>query len=232
MTTVGLVHGAFHGAWCWERLTPELERRGMDVVAPDLPCDDPAAGVAEYAACVDAALDGHDEVVLVGHSLGSFTVPVVTERRPVLRMIFLCSVPAGPHPDVVQDMAAMTTDEWNAAPRFHDDHGVEVLRNDAARRLFFHDCSDEDAAWAVSRLRPQAPRPLQLPLPIDGWPSVPQSVVLCTDDRVVRPSWVAKAARRQLDGGEPVEMGGSHSPFLSRPSQLADVIASVVGTSG
>ena len=231
MTTVGLVHGAFHGAWCWERLTPELERRGMHVIAPNLPCDDPEAGVAEYANCVGTALGGHDEVVLVGHSLGSFTLPVVAQRRPVLRMIFLCSVPAGPHPEIVRDMAAMTTEEWNRAPRFHDDVGVEVLGNDAARRLFFHDCSDADAAWAVSRLRPQAPRPLELPLPITGWPSVAQSVVLCTDDRVVRESWATKAARRQLDGGEPVLMQGSHSPFLSRPSELADVIASLVSTS-
>ena len=76
-------------------------------------------------------LEGRDEVALVGHSLGSFTLPVVAQRRPVLRMIFLCSVPAGPHPEVVRDMAAMTTDEWNAAPRFHNEVGVEVLSNDS-----------------------------------------------------------------------------------------------------
>jgi pimeloyl-ACP methyl ester carboxylesterase len=41
MTTMALVHGAFHGAWCWDHLRPELEARGFAVVVPDLPCDDP-----------------------------------------------------------------------------------------------------------------------------------------------------------------------------------------------
>lgn len=210
---------------------PELESRGLNVVAPDLPCDDPEAGVAEYAACVESALGGADEVVLVGHSLGSFTIPVVALHRPVVRMIFLCSVPAGPYPEVAEEMAAMTTEEFIAAPRFYDDAGSEVLRNDAARRLFFHDCSDADAAWAVSQLRPQAPRALRVPLPIDQWPTAAQSIVLCAGDRVVSESWAARAARRQLNGEEPVVMEGGHSPFVSRPAQLAEVIASLISES-
>jgi pimeloyl-ACP methyl ester carboxylesterase len=94
-TTVALVHGAYHGAWCWTHLMPELESRGLDVVAPDLPCDDPSAGLAEYASTVEAAIGDRDDVVLVGHSLGGMTIPLVAAHRPVRHMIFLCSVPTG-----------------------------------------------------------------------------------------------------------------------------------------
>ena len=75
MTTFCLVHGAWHGGWCFERLAPELEARGGRVVAPDLPCEDVEAGVSAYADVVDAALGDAEDVVLVGHSLGGLVDP-------------------------------------------------------------------------------------------------------------------------------------------------------------
>ena len=48
MATFGLVHGAWHGAWCWDLLIPELERRGHSAVAMDLPCEDPKASFSDY----------------------------------------------------------------------------------------------------------------------------------------------------------------------------------------
>jgi alpha-beta hydrolase superfamily lysophospholipase len=224
MTTFALVHGAHHGAWCWERLVRELARRGLDAVAPDLPCDDADAGIAEYADVVEGAIGEEQDVVLVGHSLGSLTIPVVASRRRVRGMVFLCSVPTGPGPAVAEGLGAMVTAEFIAAPRFRDAAGTEMLANQAARDLFFHDVGDADAWWAVAHLRPQARRPLTEPAPLDAWPDVPQCVVLATDDRVVRWDWALPAARARL-GREPELVPGSHSPFLSRPALLADVLA-------
>ena len=227
MTTVALVHGAYHGAWCWDRLVPELERRGLAAVAPDLPCDDPGAGVAAYADVVEEAIAGIDDVMIVGHSLGSLTIPVVASRRPVRRMVFLCSVPTGPGPAVAEGLEGMVTPEFAAAPRFHDANGTEMMSNASARRLFFHDCEDADAWWAVAHLRPQASRPLSEPSPLSAWPDAPQSVVLTTDDRVVRQEWAVPAARARLGGEGPLLLPGGHSPFLSRPAVLADALAAI-----
>jgi len=224
MTTVALIHGAHHGAWCWERVVPLLKARGLDTVAPDLPCEDPAAGIAEYAAIVEDALAGHDDVVIVGHSLGSLTIPVVASHRPIRRMIFLCSVPTGPGPAIAGSMAEMVTTEFMTAPRFRNEQGLELLSNQAFRLLFFDDCGD-DADWAVARLRPQADRPTSEPSPLTSWPDVAQSIVLAADDRCVRHSWAVPAARQRLDHEEPIILPGSHSPFLSRPAQLAAVLA-------
>jgi hypothetical protein len=69
VTTFALVHGAWHGAWCWERLVPELEARGHRAIAVDLPCEDVAAGCAAYAEVVaGAAADAGADLVLVGHT--------------------------------------------------------------------------------------------------------------------------------------------------------------------
>jgi len=230
VTTVVLVHGAYHGAWCWTRLVPELESRGLHAVAPDLPCDDPAAGLAEYAATVEGAVGERDDVVLVGHSLGSLTIPLVAAHVPVRRLVFLCSVPTGPGPAIEGQLAHMVTPEFTAARRFHDADGREVIDNQAARQLFFHDCGDADARWAVSMLRPQAPRPLVEPSPLVEWPDVPQTVILSRDDRVVRAAWAEPAARRRLGGRDPLLLPGGHSPFLGRPALLADVLADVLAT--
>jgi len=92
MTTFGLVHGAWHGGWCWQYLIPELEARGHRAVAMDLPTDDPQAGAERYAAIVVRALDSFDEdVVLVGHSLAGLTIPVVASLRPVRHLVYLCA---------------------------------------------------------------------------------------------------------------------------------------------
>src|ERR1035441_2478767 len=93
MTTIALVHGAYHGAWCWDRLVPELHARGFETVAPDLPCDEAAAGLEEYAAVIEDAIGDRQDVVVVGHSLGSLSIPLVASHRPVRRLVFLCSVP-------------------------------------------------------------------------------------------------------------------------------------------
>ena len=78
-----LVHGGGHGAWCWERLTPELEALGHRVIAMDLPIEDSAATFDDYANIVCAATQdvAGADLILVGHSIGGQTVPVVAARR-------------------------------------------------------------------------------------------------------------------------------------------------------
>ncbi|HEY1486097.1 MAG TPA: alpha/beta fold hydrolase, partial [Micromonosporaceae bacterium] len=90
MTTYGLVHGAWHSSWHWHLLEAALHDRGGHAVTVDLPCTDSAAGASEYADLIVEALASiDDDVVLVGHSLGGLTIPLVAARRPIRRLIFL-----------------------------------------------------------------------------------------------------------------------------------------------
>jgi pimeloyl-ACP methyl ester carboxylesterase len=79
-----LVHGAFHGAWCWDRLTPELERLGHTAVAVDLPgCGDRLGEKASLASWRGALRDViEDGDVLVGHSMGGFVISLAADEVP------------------------------------------------------------------------------------------------------------------------------------------------------
>lgn len=106
MPMFALVHGAWHGAWCWQSLESELVTLGHEVVTVDLPCDDPNATFSTYADVVATALHNVPDVVLVGHSLAGLTIPLVASRRPVRHLVFLCALIPEPSRSLVDQMEA------------------------------------------------------------------------------------------------------------------------------
>jgi pimeloyl-ACP methyl ester carboxylesterase len=229
MSVFALIHGSMHGAWCWRDLVPELERLGHRAVVMDLPCEDASAGLAEYADTIEAAVGEASDVFLVGHSLGGRSLPVVASRRPVSRMIFLCCTPTPLDAIDSTAFAEMVTEEY-ASARFEERaDGTRRMAPESAIGAFFHDCPPETARWAAESLRWQGPKPLSIPSPVKRWPETPMDIVLTRDDRAVRFDWALGEARRWLESREPVVLPGSHSPFLSRPAELAEVLARIAG---
>ena len=224
MSLFALIHGSMHGGWCWQHLARELEQRGHEVLAPDLPCDDPEAGLAEYAATVEVELGNASDAILVGHSLGGRTLPVIASRRSVSRMVFLCCVPIPLGPVEPDAFAQMVTAEYASAQIETRADGARRMVSASARDVFFNDCDEETARWAAAALRWQTEKPLSEPSPIARWPDVPLGVILTRDDRAVRLDWALQQARKWLSGADPILLHGSHSPFLSRPAALADVL--------
>ena len=229
MTTFALVHGAYHGAACWDLLVPELEARGHEAVAMDLPAPDPTAGVNEYADAVITALKGvGNDVIVVGHSMGGLTIPLVADRRPVQRLVFLAALLSAPGKTGTEVLATYPDGSINpamATAGVDNGDGTASMPDDFAAELFFHDCSPDLAAWAVSVLRPQGWKVVADPLPIDAWPSVPQTYIACQDDRTLTIAFQRALAKER--GMDLVEVPGSHSPFLSRPSALADILTAL-----
>ncbi len=227
---VGLVHGAWHGAWCFDHLVAELRARGHDATAVQLPCDDLEAGGTRYAEIVDAALPPDPALVLVGHSLGGLTVPLVSARRPVGRLVYLCALipePGRSLVDQLRDDPAIFSPGFGAHPACHrDEEGRSWWEPEAAADVFYHDCPPERATAAVARLRRQAPAPSREPCPLARLPPTPASYILCRQDAAIAPAWSRGAARTRL-GVDPIELDGGHSPFLARPAELADVLASL-----
>jgi pimeloyl-ACP methyl ester carboxylesterase len=229
VSTFVLVHGAWHGAWCWERLTPELERRRHRVVAPDLPCEDPTATFDDYAGVVVDALAAvdDDDVVVVGHSLGGLTIPLVAARRPVRRLVFLCALIAAPGASLADQVRAepdIFVPGFRAGLAPPDGQRRSLWVDYAiAREALYQDCAEEHAAAAFERLRPQSSAPDAEPCSLAALPAVPATSVVAAEDRIVNPAWSRRAARERL-GVDPVELPGGHSPFLSRPGPLAEVL--------
>jgi pimeloyl-ACP methyl ester carboxylesterase len=230
VATIGLVHGAYHGAACWARLIPELGALGLQARAMDLPSYDPDAGASAYAEAVSRALDDvQDELVLVGHSVGGVTIPLVAQMRPVKRLVFLCALLPEVGSSLRDQMArepiepgAVSDAEWVDCGG-----GTWLPAPKTARAHFYHDLPDGDAAWLIPQLRRQAPTPINEVSPLTRWPGCEVSGIICTDDRVVSPAWSRKALKDRL-GIEPVELPGGHSPMVGRPAELARAIASLV----
>ena len=96
-----------------------------------------------------------------------------------------------------------------------------------ARFHLFGDCDDDTSSAAFARLSPQATYPYRLPCSLSALPVVDSTYVLCSDDRIVNPDWARNAARARLNA-DLLELPGSHSPFLSRPKALAELLIGLV----
>jgi pimeloyl-ACP methyl ester carboxylesterase len=223
---IALVHGSYHGSWCWDFLRPELERLGHRVVAVDLPISQPGLGATEYAGVVEAALDSAAEPVLVGHSMGGLVIPLVATRRQVRRLIFLAALLPSPRrsandqrrAEPIDGRKPLTTAQWT-------DLGKDVWAVGAATatELFYHDALPAVARWATARLRPQCHKVMSELTPLREWPDVACRSIVCRDDRALNPQWGRTAARERL-GIDAVEIDGAHSPFLTRPAELARLL--------
>jgi pimeloyl-ACP methyl ester carboxylesterase len=219
-----LVPGAGGAAWYWHRVVPLLESAGHSAVAVDLPGDDPDAGLPEYVALVlDAARD-RDELVLVGQSLGGFTVPLVAQTL----------IESGAPPSRIVLVNAMVPAPGETPGAWWDDVGQEAARIGAAERggwpvefdldaYFLHDGDAEVAADGEPHQRPEADAVFGSVCAFDAWPDVPTRVVSGADDRFFPLELQQRIARERL-GVEPRVVPGGHLVALSQPQSLVDAL--------
>jgi pimeloyl-ACP methyl ester carboxylesterase len=211
MATFALIHGAGGRASYWDLVRAELTAAGHDSVAMDLPCDDDAAGLAEYAqAVVDAIGHRQDDLVVVAQSLGGLTAPLVAERLPVDLIILVTAMIPRP---------GETGGEWWANTGHAQAVAAQGLPDDSEATLFTHDVPAEVLA-AAGPPRNQSGTPMGEVWPLAAWPDVPTRFLLCTEDRFFPPEWMRGIVRERL-AIEPEEIPGGHCAFLSQPQPLA-----------
>jgi pimeloyl-ACP methyl ester carboxylesterase len=215
MATFVLIHGGGGSAWEWHLVAAELRERGHDVVAVDLPIEDDSAGWSEYADAVVDAIGDRTDLVVVAHSLGGFTGPLVCARVPVDLLVLVAGMI--PAPGETGEEWWVNTG-WEQAAREHDDSPTAV---------FLHDVPPELAAEALKRGRDQAGTPMLEPWPLDAWPDVPTKFLLCRDDRMFPAEWMRRVVEERL-GITPDEIDGGHAPYLSRPKELAERLEAYV----
>lgn len=230
VTTFGLVHGGMHGAWCWERVRREFNRLGYRSVAVELPCDDVRAGAAAYAdAAVAAFRDVEEDLVVVGHSLGGLTIPLVALQRPVVQLVFVCAlipVPGFSQASVVAEHPEMFVVD-PASMQSVDSSGRHIRSEAQAKWLFYHDVPESIAHEAFTRLRPQSETPLQEVTPLEQWPDVGCSYIYAAEDHLVSAAWATHTVPSLLRV-EPFPVPGGHSPFLSQPRALAELLVELL----
>jgi pimeloyl-ACP methyl ester carboxylesterase len=220
MATYVLIHGASSDSWYWHRVVPMLRERGHEVVAPDLPSDDDAAGLADYADTVVDAIGDRHNLIVVAQSMAGFTAPLVCERVPT---------------DLLVMVAAMVPLPNESPGEWWDNTGYMAARRESDVRLglstdgafdaltiFFHDVPEEVTAEAMARgERAQSGTPFIKPWPLTAWPDVPTEFLLCRKDRFFPAAFMRRVVRERL-GITPDEMESGHLPALAHPTELVE----------
>ena len=229
MASFLLVHGSWHGAWCWDRLAPVLRERGHRADAIDLPGHGedttPAWRIkaADYSRAIRDAARSFDEApILVGHSMGGLAVSQAAADEPdcFASLVYLCAFVPLP---VATFLRLMSQDrETLVRTGIRPGPFAAGMRADRAPAIFYGDCDDDAVAWAIDRLCPDPIRPVLEMLGRRRIP-LPSTYIECTRDRAIPVALQREMHRR--GGFDRIEtLESDHSPFLSQPETLASLL--------
>lgn len=233
MSRFVLVHGAFHGAWCWYRLLAWLRAQGRQAEALDLPGHGrdrtpvEAVTLDAYVARVVQALDASPEpVVLVGHSMGGGVITQAAEARPqrLRTLVYVGALLPRAGETMLQLLQEVPAPEPAARMRLSEDRRRLWMEEPDLHARVYPDCRPEDAALAGLLLVEQATQPLLQPIRTTeaGFGRVPRVYVECRDDRAV-PLALQRAMHARLPCRvETLETG--HFPMLSMPERLGALL--------
>jgi surfactin synthase thioesterase subunit len=218
VSTFALIPGAGGSAWYWSRVVPLLEASGHTAIPVDLPGDDDAAGLPEYARLVVAAIGDRTDVVVVAQSLGGFTAPMVCEAVPVSSLVLV---------NAMIPVPGETPGAW------WDDAGAIEARTAAADAggygdfdpltYFLHDVPPDIAAEGAQHERPEADAVFASPCTFTSWPSVPIRALAGADDRFFPAEFQRRVASERLAVDLDVLPGG-HLLALAQPDLVADYL--------
>lgn len=230
MSVFVLVHGSWHGGWCWERVVPFLQASGHEAYAPDMPAmgrDRTLIHDATFALGVErivAQLAGMNRpVILVGHSMAGLLITQVAEERPdsISELIYL-SAYLPKNGDSCFDLSMA---DHGLVP-----YGLEMSADGRSANMvepwitpsFYNDCTDEDVAFAKDRLRPQPMEPFMQRVSITAGRagSVPRAYIGCLRDHAITPGFQSHM-QMSVPCDTVLTLDTGHSPFLSAPAALA-----------
>lgn len=224
MTTWLLLAGAGGAGWYWHLVAQRLRARGDDVVAPDLPADDPSAGIPRYVEVALAALGDRSDVVVVGSSLGGPSAAEIARTTPVRRLVLVnAMIPA---------VGESPGDWWTAS-------GHEEVKEAAVRAAgredagfdeeweFLHDVPADVVAAGAEHQREQTDGPFRDGWSLPTWPDVPVTVVVGRDDRFFPADFQVRLARERA-GVEAVVIPGGHLLALANPDGLTRALVDAV----
>lgn len=223
-----LVHGAWHGAWCWERVVPMLEARGHRAVAIDLPGHG-SSGVrpyrvtlGSYSKSIRAAAEALPErPIAVGHSMGGVSITQAATDAPQLfsALVYLCAFA----PLWGESLFSLGRRDAGSLVRTATSFSLTSvgLRPEGAKAAFYGDLGQEDADRAAARLCREPLLPLAQRVSRRHQVDLPRAYIECTQDRAISLAHQRAMAARH-DFARVISMDTSHSPFLSAPEALAD----------
>lgn len=230
MTTILLVHGACHGAWCWEKIIPRLATEGHNAIAIDLPshgADDMPwwrVTLGAYARAVCDAARENGPVVAVGHSMGGGVITQAANEEPDLfaGLVYL----SGFIPKQGETILGLARRDalWRGfgVPRYHV--GTISVWPERMADTFYNTSHPRDAKRAMARLTPQPMFPLVQQIAKARDPLPPKAFIECAQDHTISLDLQRfMHARFPMTGVATLDT--DHSPFYSAPCELTKEIA-------
>ncbi|MFE0630876.1 alpha/beta hydrolase [Streptomyces sp. NPDC058864] len=219
-STILLVHGAWHGAWCWEKLVPELTALGWHVETVNLPSASAdagnTAGMYDDARVIRERLDALEgPVTVVGHSYGAIpATEAVASASNVARLVYLSAFMI----DADESIDSLSGGKVSGSGAVTlDAHG----HYEDPKTAFYSDVDPQDADHATKQLVLQSARSFCEPLTTAAWKTVPSSYIITENDTALDSGFQeAMSARAERI----YRLASGHSSFLSRPAQLAQLI--------
>lgn len=234
MSTFVLVHGAWHGGWCWHKIVQRLEARGHKAVAPDYPGhgdDKSPIGdltfdqiVAKMCATIDTQ---REPVVLVGHSYGGAVITQTGELRAekVKTLVYLTAFLLADGQSVGEEAQHDKGSELSGNLAVAPDGRTATANPEIIESAFYAQCPDEDIALARKRLVPEALAGFQTKMKTspERWGRIPRIYIECTRDRAI-----SIEQQRRMHGNLPCSrvftLDTDHSPFFSMPDELSEIL--------
>lgn len=217
--TYVLLPGAGGDSWYWHLVAPRLRAEGHEVLTPDLPAGDDAAGLDVYADTVVEAIGDRAGVIVVAQSMAAFTAPMLCDRVDVRLLILVA--PMIPAPGESPGAWWSNTGQTTARRQQEEAEGRDPDAEFDVMTTFMHDVPSHVVADAFARGEPrQSDTPFADPWPLDAWPNVPTTVIAGRLDRLFPLVFMRRLALERLGVAADVIDTG-HLPALSRPDELA-----------
>lgn len=231
-----VIHGAWYDSTAWYKVVPLLQAQGHAVVTPDMPGYGknlrPHAEI-NFDTYVDEVVRAVNSlpgrVVLVGHSLGGMFISQAAERIPdkIASLAYVCAFMLR---NGESRISVAPQDPGSVALKYRIPAGEGLISftREGFIESFYNDCSPQDIEYLLARVRPQPVAPLRTPLrlTVENYGRIPRYYVKCLLDRGITPAFqdkmIAATPVRRTFG-----LQAGHSPFMSMPGELADVLLQV-----
>ncbi|MFF8096920.1 alpha/beta fold hydrolase [Streptomyces sp. NPDC016675] len=214
--TLLLVHGAWHGGWCWDKLRAALDVEALQACTVNLPSAGGRSGIAEDVHVIREALAAIDgPVVVVAHSYGGIPVTqAIADAHNVIHVVYLAAFQLDVGESLLGFYGVPTPPESDVTQAVPDDPIAQ----------FYADVPSFEAGKAVERLLPQSTQSFTDAVERAGWRDIPSTYIVCENDQAIPAERQETLAVRS---DEIHRLASSHSPFLSMPEDLSVLLSKI-----